>query len=282
MPVEECRLEVGALQWFYRQAMPLGEAVAPPVVLLHGLPSQSYSWQLTLEELAEVGFRAIAPDWIGFGFSAKPDRRDFAYTPEAFLAALDEWMRSLELDRIHLVVQGFLGSIGLQYAFQNPEKVDRLVIFNTPVSPDAKLPWKIRQLGLPAVGEMLTQDPLLVDRTLEGSACYQVLDADLDMYRRPYLKSSDAGRSLLATVRNLQLPTITQQLQATSAGWKNPTLVAWGKNDKWLPMSLAENLVRSLENAELQPLEQTGHYPQIDAPEKASQAILDFLRRTVV
>ncbi len=138
--------------------------------------------------LAERGFRAIAPDWIGFGLSAKPDRRDFAYTPDAFINALAEFIQTLEIDRFFLVVQGFLGSVGIQYALRHPEQIERLSILNAPVSPSAKLPWKIKQLGIPLVGEMLTQDPLLVDRTLEGGSRYRVSDADLDVYRRSFPK----------------------------------------------------------------------------------------------
>ncbi|HBE34231.1 MAG TPA: hydrolase, partial [Cyanobacteria bacterium UBA11368] len=76
----ENSIEVGSLQWFYREAKPLGPSDRFPVVLLHGLPSQSYCWTMVMPSLTEKGYRAIAPDWIGSGFSAKPDKRDFAYT----------------------------------------------------------------------------------------------------------------------------------------------------------------------------------------------------------
>ena len=88
MAIDEQLIEVGKLKWFYRQAKPIGKSDKLPVLLLHGLPSQSYSWNEVLPALAQQGFRAIAPDWIGFGLSSKPDRRDFAYTPDAFIDAL--------------------------------------------------------------------------------------------------------------------------------------------------------------------------------------------------
>ena len=71
-----------------------------------------------MSELAEKGLRAIAPDWVGSGFSAKPERRDFAYTPDAYLEALVELIAALEIEKFFLVVQGFLGSVGLQYAMR--------------------------------------------------------------------------------------------------------------------------------------------------------------------
>lgn len=279
---KENEIEVGALKWFYREAEPVNPSEKPPVLLLHGLVSQSYGWRHVLPALASQGFRSIAPDWIGFGFSAKPDRRDFAYTPDAYAAALADFLNALGIDRFSLVVQGFLGSVGLQYALRHPEQIDRLAILNAPITSDAKVPWKIKQLGLPFVGDVVTQDPLLVDRTLEGGGGYQVEDKDLDVYRRPYLKSSDAGRALLAVVRNLQLPQVVTELQTGFANWQHPTLVAWGIRDPWLPLDQAQAFVKQVENAELVQLEEVGHYPQEDWHEKVNDILLNFLRRQMI
>ncbi|NES95684.1 MAG: alpha/beta fold hydrolase [Desertifilum sp. SIO1I2] len=188
--MQEKRLQVGKWEWFYREAEPFNGTDKPPVILLHGLPAQSYSWREVLPALASQGMRAIAPDWLGFGFSAKPDRREFRYTADAFVQALAEWIDQLEIERLSLVVQGFVGSSGLLYALRYPEKIERLAILNAPLSPEARIPWRIKQLGLPLMGEMMTQDPLLVDRTLEGGGKYQVADKDLDVYRAPFLKAS--------------------------------------------------------------------------------------------
>jgi pimeloyl-ACP methyl ester carboxylesterase len=277
--IDEQLIEVGKLKWFYRQAKPIGKSDKLPVLLLHGLPSQSYSWNEVLPALAEQGFRAIAPDWIGFGLSSKPDRRDFAYTPDAFIDALAGFIEVLEIERFYLVVQGFLGSVGLQYALRHSEQIERLVILNTPVTTDAKLPWKIKQLGLPLVGDMMTQDPLLVDRTLEGGSGYQISDKDLDVYRRPFLKSSDAGRSLLYTVRNMQMVPAMAEIAAGFPAWQQPTLMIWGMNDPWLPFSQAQTFANSLQNAEVVKLEEGRHYPQEHWSEKVCNAMIPFLRR---
>ncbi|MBE9179692.1 alpha/beta fold hydrolase [Oculatella sp. LEGE 06141] len=251
----------------------------PPVVLLHGLPAQSYSWRNVIAALASQGFRAIAPDWIGFGFSDAPSKREFAYTPDAYVEAFAAFLNALEIERFSLVVQGFVGSVGLQYALRHPEQIERLAILNTPLSTAAKLPWKIKQLGLPLAGEMLTQDPILVDRTLEGGGGYRVEDADLDVYRRPFLKSSSAGRALFIAVRNLQLAQATAEIQAGFASWTHPTLVAWGIRDPWLPLKMAQTFVEAIPDAELVSLEEVGHYPQEDWHEKVNDVLLPFLRR---
>ncbi|NEO27607.1 MAG: alpha/beta fold hydrolase, partial [Kamptonema sp. SIO4C4] len=236
----ENTLTNGSLGWFYRQILPTSETDKLPVVLLHGIPSQSYSWRGVMPALMEYGFRAIAPDWLGHGFSDKPDKRDFSYIPDAYIQALDEFLETLDLTPCHLVVQGFLGSVGIQYALRNPEKIDRLVILNTPLSSTVKLPWKMKLWGVPFVGDMLTQDPLLIDRTLEGGSGFVIQDEDLDMYRRPFLQTSDTGRSLLATVQNLQLLKVTSEIAKGLSEWKKPTQIIWGMNDPWLLSDNAE------------------------------------------
>lgn len=279
MAVQEKTVTIGELTWFYREAEPLNPREKPPVLLLHGLPAQSYSWRDVMNTLAENGFRAIAPDWPGFGYSDKPDRRDFAYTPDAYVTALEAFLDELQLSLVSMVAQGFVGSAGVQYALRHPDRVDRLAIFNAPVNKTAKLPWKMKQLGMPLMGQMMTQDPLLVDRTLEGGGGYRVEDGDLDVYRRPFLKSSDAGRSLFTIVQNLKVPAVAAEIEAGLAQWENPLMLAWGDRDPWLPITDAEALAKSLSGAELVRLEETGHYPQEDWHEKVSDALNRFLRR---
>jgi pimeloyl-ACP methyl ester carboxylesterase len=279
MSTDENWLEIGSHVWFYREVKPTGQSNRLPVLLLHGLVSQSYSWREVMPALANQGFRSIAPDWPGCGFSGKPDRRDFAYTPDAFLDALSDFVKEMGLEKFSIVAQGYLGSVGIQYALRHPQQIDRLAIFNAPVSQTAKLPWKLRQMGIPLVGDMLTQDPLLVDRTLEGGGGYRIEDNDLDIYRRPWLKSSDAGRSLLTTIQKLQLQETTLEIETGLSQWTQPLLLAWGDRDPWLPKSVAEAITQSSRNAEFIELEEVGHYPQEDWPEKVSETLLTFLRR---
>ncbi|MFM7427137.1 MAG: alpha/beta fold hydrolase [Elainella sp.] len=280
---QETSIVANDLTWFYRTAEPEQPGSnKPPVLLLHGLPSQSYGWRHVLPALAQQGYRAIAPDWLGFGRSDKPDRRRFAYSPDAYVQELEAFLQALKIERCLLVVQGFLGSVGLQYALRHPDQIERLAILNAPVTTAAKLPWKIKQMSLPLVGEMLTQDPLLVDRTLEGGGGYRVEDADLDVYRRPFLKSSEAGRALFAALQNLKLAQATAEIEQGFASWQQPTLLAWGIRDPWLPLSLAEAFCQIVPQAELVPLEEVGHYPQEDWHEKVSAALLDFFRQMAV
>lgn len=280
MSITEHKIKVGELEWFYRLAEPIGRTDLLPVLLLHGLPSQSYSWRNIMPALAAQGTKAIAPDWIGYGFSAKPEKREFAYTPDAFITALAQFVEALELKRFSLVVQGFLGSVGLQYALRHSDQIASLVILNTPISTTAKLPWKMQQLGLPLAGDVFTQDPLLVDRTLEGGSRYQISDADLDIYRKPFLKSSAAGRSLMTTVRNLQLQQSMKEIESGLQQWQQPTLIVWGMKDPWLPLSMAQHSASAMQQAEIIQLQNVGHYPQEHYYETILEDLLPFVRRS--
>lgn len=280
MSIKEHNITVNSLEWFYRHSEPIGKSDLLPVVLLHGLVSQSYSWRGIIPGLAQQGTRAIAPDWIGCGFSSKPDTREFAYTADAFVTALADFIEALELQQFSLVVQGFLGSVGLQYALRHSAKIASIAILNTPIAPTAKLPWKIKQMGLPLAGDMMTQDPLLVDRTLEGGSRYVISEEHLSIYRKPFLKTSASGRSLLATIRNLQLAKSMEEIDSGFKQWDKPILLLWGTMDPWLDVSMAENFAKSAANRELIRINKVGHYPQEHYHETILQDLLPFVRRS--
>lgn len=275
--ITQAAIAAGAFQWCYRELQPAQGEHSAPVILLHGLPSQSLSWQGLLPLLSAQGIRAIAPDWIGFGNSSKPEPRNFPYTPDALITALSEFIDAMSLDRVSLVIQGFLGTVGIQYALRYPDRVQKLVILNAPLTTSAKLPWQLFQLGLPIAGEMLTQDPLAVERTLEAGCKAVIPDAYLEVYRKPYLKSAVAGRALLATIRNLQLATSLAEIATGLPKLDIPIQIIWGAKDLWLDRAQAEICVKSLKHGELIVLPTAAHYPQEHHYAEISPAIVPFL-----
>jgi haloalkane dehalogenase len=180
------------------------------------------------------------------------------------------------------VVQGFLGSVGLQYAFRHPEQIERLAILNTPLSSAAGLPWLMRQWGFPLMGEMLTQDPLLVDRALERGSGYVISDKELGRYRQPFLKDSKAGRSLLATIKNLNLRQAMQEIETGWQSWDKPTKIIWGMGDPWLSSDVPEALAKENRNIRLAKLEEAKHYPQQHWSDEISPILLTFLRQQII
>ena len=282
MKITDKTLDTGKLEWFYREAVPESPNNKPPILLLHGLPSQSYTWLPILTQLAENGFQAISPDWIGSGLSDKPEKRDFAYTPQAYLEALTDLINTLKFDRLSIVVQGYLASVGIQYALQNSDRIEKLVILNTPLTPAAKLPWPMTQWTLPFVGDMVTQDPLLIDRTLEGGSGFVVTDEKLDVYRRPYLKTSAVGRALMVTTKNLKLAKTLPEIELGLKSWSKPALIIWGMLDPWLAAESVEELVKTNSQLELIKLPEAKHYPQEHWPDEIGAVLIPFLRRQVV
>lgn len=280
MPITTDKIQVGKYQWFYRHSELNSERT--PVLFLHGLPAHSYTWRQIMTLLADEDIPCIAPDWLGCGFSDKPNQKDFAYTSQAFQTALGELIETLKLEKFYLVVQGFLGSVGLQYGLQNPEKVEGLVILNTPISPGVKLPWLLKQLSLPFVGDMMTQDPLLVDRTLEKGSGFVVKDEDLDVLRKPFLQSSDVGRSLMAILKKLDLDNTTKEIEIGLKEWKKPGLIIWGTEDKWLDIDDPTQLVAANSNITLTELKEAKHYPQEHWSSDIADEIIQFFRRKVL
>ncbi|MDR9403719.1 MAG: alpha/beta fold hydrolase, partial [Halothece sp. Uz-M2-17] len=246
--IETQTLTVNTQEWFYRQAIPRNETTDLPIVFLHGLLAHSYCWRILLEDIAEAGLTAYAPDWLGEGSSGKPSQQDFSYQPSAFITALEAFLAELNLSRFHLVVQGFVGSVGLQYAFRHPEQIERLVILNTPLGSSVRLPWLMRRWGIPLMGEMLTQDPLLVDRTLETGSGYVISDENLGIYRKPFLQNSQAGRSLVATIKNLNLSQAMVEIENSWQNWEKPTQIIWGMDDPWLSADVPSAIAQANKN----------------------------------
>ena len=103
---------------------------AAPVLMLHGEPSWSYLYRKMIPIITGAGFRAVAPDLVGFGRSDKPAKRaDYTYQRHV------DWMRSFieqtDLRDITLVCQDWGGLIGLRLAAEDPDRFARIVAANT-------------------------------------------------------------------------------------------------------------------------------------------------------
>lgn len=274
MALHEKNVTINGLEWFYRETEARPENRLP-IVFLHGIPSQSFSWCEVMERLGEANFHCLAPDWLGSGFSSFPSTREFAYNAEAFKTALKDFLTALDIERCHLVVQGFVGHFGILLALEEENFGDRLAILNSPILPETKLPWKMQQWGIPFAGDMLTQDPLLVDRTLEGGSGFVISDGNLDVYRKPFLTTSAAGRALMAMVKRMDLqktlPSLSEKLKARSG----KTLFIWGMDDPWLDNEKLQTWVKQETKHEWIPLPEAKHYPQ----EHFAEAIAPHLSR---
>jgi pimeloyl-ACP methyl ester carboxylesterase len=132
----------------------------PALVMVHGNPTWSFYYRNLITHLSK-NFRTIVPDHIGCGFSDKPDACDYDYTLASRISDLDELINSLCPDeKICLIVHDWGGMIGLAWALDNLDRIDKIVITNTAgflLPKDKRFPlrlWLIKYLswfGVPAV-----------------------------------------------------------------------------------------------------------------------------------
>src|ERR671917_2838173 len=132
----------------YRES---GSADAPVALLLHGFPESSYMWDGVMEPIAAAGWRAVAPDFAGFGDSP-PDPPG---TWERHVEAVERFRRDLGIERCVLVVHDWGGLIGLRWACEHPDAVEALVVSSTGFFPDGKWHGMATALRTPGTGEQL-------------------------------------------------------------------------------------------------------------------------------
>src|SRR5580704_13412349 len=109
--------EVRRLKHFYREA---GSKGSPTIVLLHGFPSSSHMYRDLIPMLSDK-FHVIAPDYVGFGYSAMPSVKEFEYTFDNLAAHVEELLLSkLGLKKFSIYVQDYGAPIGYRIASKNP------------------------------------------------------------------------------------------------------------------------------------------------------------------
>ena len=116
--------KVDGLTIFYREAGPKN---APPILLLHGLPSSSRMFDPLLARLADK-YHLIAPDYPGFGHSDWPDPKQFEYTFDHITHVIDDFAQVLGLSRYTLYMQDYGGPVGFRMVLAHPERVEALIV----------------------------------------------------------------------------------------------------------------------------------------------------------
>lgn len=107
-----------------------GPRDAPVVLMLHGEPSWSFAYRHVIAAVAAAGYRAVAPDHIGFGRSDKlPARSDYSYA--RFVGWMTDFVRALDLQDIVMLCQDWGGPIGLSTLAAEPGRFSAVVTANT-------------------------------------------------------------------------------------------------------------------------------------------------------
>src|SRR6202034_2138119 len=117
-------VQIDGLSIFYREAAPRD---APPILLLHGLPSSSRMFEPLLTRLSDK-FHMIAPDYPGFGHSDAPPSREFEYTFDNIAKVMNHFTEVLNLSKYTLYMQAYGGPVGFRIALQHPDRIEALIV----------------------------------------------------------------------------------------------------------------------------------------------------------
>ncbi len=240
-----------------------GDAAAPPVILVHGYTSSVYSWCKAAPLIAESGFRVVAVDLVGFGYSDKP--RHFEYTIDAQARVMTRFMDRLGIGQAGLVGCSYGGAVAATIALDSPERVEKLVLVDAVINDDLKSHPILRLASVPGIGEIAT--PFLADSralmryrmagTLAPANHHMITSERVEAILRP-LHAADGHHSLLATSRNWHANRIERDAHLIT----QPTLIVWGEEDITVPLRDGYTLREAILGSRLFVIKHCGHVPQ--------------------
>jgi len=274
-------LEIHGHKVYYAAAGEQGDLV----VLIHGIASTSESWGPVLPELGE-SHTLLAPDLLGHGQS---DRGGGDYSLGAYASGVRDLLVALGYDRATLVGHSLGGGVAMQFAYQFPEMVERLVLVASG-GLGRELNLLLRSASLPGAEYVL---PLLFATGFPsaGTSIASLVNKvgfraglDLEEIGRGFasLGDTDARRAFIHTVRGLIDPG-GQRVDASSrlymAG-EIPMLIVWGARDTIIPVEHAYAAQEQLPDARLEIFEQAGHFPHLSEPHRFCELLSDFIADT--
>jgi pimeloyl-ACP methyl ester carboxylesterase len=257
----------------------------PPVLLIHGIGDSSDSWRPILSELAKH-HTVIVPDLLGHGRSEKP-RAD--YSVAAYANGMRDLLSVLEVDQVTVVGHSLGGGVAAQFAYQFPERCQRLVLVGSggigrTVSP------LLRLAAIPGVELLMPLFGLPPVRTVSrwGADLLRQLhtalgrDAEEVLAVFDALPDTDARRAILRTLRSgvdWRGQVITMLDRAYLAEGI-PTLLIWGRRDAIIPLGHGRLAHAAMPGSELEIFDEAGHFPHHNDPDRFVRIVSDFMAHT--
>ena len=267
--------EVEGMRVHYQEA---GDSNAPPMILIHGFASSNLVWSKVLLDLAGAGFRVIAPDLLGYGYSGKPRELDYTIGSQARLIV--SLLKQLGIDRAHVVGSSYGGAIAATVALDNPEVVEKLILVGAVTNNAPTRYLLMRLFSSPIIGDILS--PLLVGsrRLLRArmKGVYDrhewVLDEKRLHARHLPLQTRGTHRAIIRTVRHWDADRVSRDAHLLG----QPTLLLWGDNDREVPLSDGERLHQEIPHSRLIVFRECGHLPHEEYPEAFTKVVSEFLQ----
>ena len=257
----------------------------PALLLLHGLACDHTTWDRVIADLAE-NFTVIAPDFLGHGQSDKP-RAD--YSIGGYANGMRDLLTVLGIDRVTVVGHSFGGGVAMQFAYQFPERTERLILVATgglgpevtPVIRAVTLPGFHQVIGainLPGVRQIAGATL----RGLRATGIDALRDLDevadiIDSWRDPSTR-----RAIKHVVRNCvdlrgQIISMRDRAYLTAA---MPMALVWGADDQVIPAAHVGTARALALDATIEVFKNSGHFPHKDHPEAFVQFVTDFIAAT--
>ena len=257
----------------------------PAVLLLHGLGCDHTTWDAVIEPLSRR-YTVIAPDLLGHGRSDKP-RAD--YSIGGFANGMRDLLTVLGIDKATVVGHSFGGGVAMQFAYQFPERTERLMLvasggLGPEVSPG------IRAISTPGFDQLMSVLTLPGIRHL-GMAGLRALSTapykstrDLDEVAAVFdtFKDKRARQAIRHVVRAVvdwqgQIVTMADRAYLTE---EMPMWVVWGRDDRVIPVRHANAAAAIAPNARVEVIPDAGHFPHKDHPVRFARIVHDFVRTT--
>jgi pimeloyl-ACP methyl ester carboxylesterase len=269
---------IQGVEIFYREA---GNPDLPTILLLHGFPTSSHMFRDLIPLLADR-FHLVAPDYPGFGYSARPTPAEFAYTFDHLADVMEGFVDALGLTRYSLYMQDFGGPVGFRLATRRPRQVRALIIQNANayeegVSSGVKdvvlRIWKERTPETEVRLRELFELPVTQRQYLEG-----VPDPTLvspDAWEHAQWGMDRPGNKEIQFVLHANYGSNVERYPEWHDYFRKfqpPALIVWGKNDFVFLPAGAEAYGRNLAHVELHMLD-AGHF----ALETHAGEIADFM-----
>src|SRR5882672_1432313 len=265
--------EVDGVRVHYQQ---VGETNAPPMILIHGFAASNLVWSKVFLEFAAAGFKVIAPDLPGYGYSAKPPHLDYTIAGQAEIVV--EFLKQLNIDRAVFVGSSYGAAIAATIALDHPELVEKLVMVGAVNNNKPTHYLLMRLFGSPIIGDILS--PLLVgSRRLLRMRMKRVYDRHswvlderrVDARHLP-LRTRGAHRAIIRTVRRWDAERVSRDAHLLTA----PTLLLWGDSDREVPLSDGERLQQEIPRARLIVFRECGHLPHEEYPQAFTKIVSEF------
>jgi haloalkane dehalogenase len=252
-----------------------------PVLLMHGEPSWAYLYRKMVPPLVEAGYRAIAPDLIGFGRSDKVTPRT-EYTYQRHVDWMTAFIKAIDLKRATFFGQDWGGLIGLRLVAENPDRFDRVVASNT------FLPTGDRPAGEAFMRwrEYSQRVPDFDSGWIVNSGCTTELSEEIkDAYRAPfpddtYKEGARQFPVLVPISTNDPAVPANRKAWEVLAKWDKPFLCLFGDSD---PVTRGGDRVfqAAVPGTKGQPhatIEGGGHFIQEDRGEVLAKHIVEWMK----